>query len=251
MALWEHVLLMIFDNSAVTKPSVGKVLWFCNTQQHQSSSAPSNVQTIDLWPSTQSSDFTNSHGSWKNDCAVCKLSFGHLELDRSHCCQPAVYAYPSVSVMNAQTTGGKRVRNTSCDRTFPYAALRSACCLLPTHLLVPTCLYTVVSGFQPRLQRTSLSLCLSFLLFLLRLLWREGNYLICLCDSDYAALGSTGYRFFFHCGHHWVGWEHQPQTSITAAQLQLDLPATRTFTLLPLQQQESRQAMPPGPTLPF
>lgn len=155
--------------------------------------------------------------------------------------------------MIAQTTGGKRVRNTSCDRTFPYVALRSACCLVPTHMLVPTCLYTVVLGFQPRLQRTSLSLCLclSSPLFLLRLLWREGDYLICLGDSDYAALGSTGHRFFFHCGHHREGWEHQPQTTITAAQLQLDLSATRTHTLLPLQQQEGCQAMPPGPTLPF
>lgn len=59
---------------------------------------------------------------------------------------------------------------------FPYVVLRSACSQVPTHLLVPTCLYTVVLSFQPRLQSASLSLCLhlsSSSAFFLRLLWRE------------------------------------------------------------------------------
>lgn len=54
----------------------------------------------------------------------------------------------------------KKVSNTSCNRTSPYVEHRSAWSYVPTHFLVPTCLFNAVLGFQQRLQSASLSLCL-------------------------------------------------------------------------------------------
>lgn len=81
---------------------------------------------------------------------------------------------------------------------FPYAVLRSAWGCVPTHLLVPTCSYAVVSGFEPRLQSASLSLSLSSSLFFSQVAVKRGGYLTCLCKPDYAALGRVGHRVFFH-----------------------------------------------------
>ena len=104
-------------------------------------------------------------------------------------------------------------------------------------------------GSVPRSQGASLSPCLS-LLFSQRAV-KPGSCLTCLCNSDYAALGSAGNNIFSSCGPHWGGCGHQPRTPSTAPQLQQGLPAARAHTLLPLQQQEGRQAMSSGPTLPF
>ena len=187
---------------------------------------------------------TNLLGSGICDCQCC------VKLVVWMCLCPIITSRqfsvaPSASVLIAQTTVGKRVSNTSCNRTFTYAELRSAWTFPQTCLCPNACILRV---------RLSINIleCKSEALIhspLHRVLWR--GYLRCLCYSDYGALGRTGHCFFFHRGHCWEGWEHQPQTSSATAQLQQDLPAAWARTLFPQQQQEDCKAMPLRPTLPF
>lgn len=133
----------------------------------------------------------------------------------------------------------KKVSVISChNRTWPCVGIRSACSHIPTCLPVPTC-----SPFcDVSLSLTEITRCKSECVFPILTERREDAQLFHMsaCPSDYAALGSAGHSFPPLCGH-----------PFTPAGLQRDLLAAGAHTLLSQQQQEGRQAMPPGPTLPF